>query len=66
MTGGVLKPGFKADIAVFDYWNIDYSSAYGDPHHYSKGMVHVLVNGVPVILNEQFTGERPGVVLRRR
>ncbi|MDK2878278.1 MAG: hypothetical protein PWR06_994 [Thermoanaerobacteraceae bacterium] len=34
--------------------------SYGDPHHYSKGMVHVLVNGVPVILDEKFTGERPG------
>jgi N-acyl-D-amino-acid deacylase len=63
---GLLKPGFKADIAVFDYWNVDFDSRYGDPHHYSKGMVHVLVNGVPVILDEKFTGERPGLVLRKK
>jgi hypothetical protein len=29
-------------------------------------MVHVLVNGVPVIMDEKFTGERPGFVLRKK
>ncbi|MDD4568597.1 MAG: D-aminoacylase [Tepidanaerobacteraceae bacterium] len=63
---GLLKPGFKADISVFDYWNVNYTSNYSDPHHYSTGMVHVLVNGKPAILNQQHTGAIPGKVLRKR
>lgn len=62
---GILKPGFKADISVFDYWNVNYASDYGDPHHYSTGMVHVLVNGKPVIEDGNITGETPGEVLKK-
>ena len=35
---GALK-GFKADMAMFDMWQVDYVSEFNDPHHYSKGMV---------------------------
>jgi len=62
---GLLKPGFKADIAIFDYWELNYRSDYGDPHHYSEGMVYVLNNGKPIIMDEKYTGETPGKVLRR-
>lgn len=62
---GVLREGAVADIVVFDLAAIDDVAEYTDPHHYSEGMVHVFVNGVPTILDGDFTGERPGRVLRK-
>ena len=40
-------------------------STFDDPHQLSKGMIHVLVNGEPVILNEVSTRAMPGRVIRR-
>jgi N-acyl-D-aspartate/D-glutamate deacylase len=62
---GVLRVGAVADIAVFDLARVRDVATYTDPHHYSEGMVHVLVNGVPAIQNGDFTGRRPGRVLRK-
>ncbi len=42
---GLLKPGFFADIAVFDVAKIRDKATYENPHQYSEGTVHVLVNG---------------------
>ncbi len=62
---GLLKPGMRADMAIFDPWSLNYTSKYGDPHHYSEGMAYVLVNGRPVISEGSFTEEMPGAVLRK-
>lgn len=62
---GTLRVGAFADIAVFDPAQVRDVATYTDPHHYSEGMVHVLVNGVPAIQDGAFTGRRPGEVLRR-
>ncbi|MBT8488016.1 MAG: D-aminoacylase [Gemmatimonadetes bacterium] len=62
---GVLREGAAADIVVFDLAAVDDVAEYTDPHHYSEGMVHVLVNGVPAISEGDFTGERPGQVLKK-
>jgi N-acyl-D-aspartate/D-glutamate deacylase len=62
---GVLREGAAADIAVFDLDRVRDVATYTDPHHYSEGMVHVLVNGVPAIRDGRFTGRRAGDVLQR-
>jgi N-acyl-D-amino-acid deacylase len=62
---GVIRPGAKADIAVFDYWAVNSQSTFGDPHHYSDGTVHVMVNGRLVIKDGQVTPALPGRALRR-
>lgn len=62
---GLIKPGFKADISIFDLWNVTCRSDFGDPNHYSKGMYYVMVDGKFVISNEKFTGELPGRVLKK-
>ncbi len=62
---GVLRPGMKADIVVFDPARIRDLATYEDPHHFSEGIIHVIVNGVPVMRDEQVTNALPGRVLRR-
>lgn len=62
---GILREGAIADLVVFDLDAVRDVAEYTDPHHYSEGMVHVMVNGVPVIAGGVFTGARPGRVLRK-
>lgn len=62
---GVLRPGMAADISVFDLAALRDVADFADPHHYSEGMVHVFVNGEAAIRNGEFTGARPGRVLRK-
>jgi N-acyl-D-aspartate/D-glutamate deacylase len=61
---GVIREGMYADIVVFDPDRIQDLATYTDPHRYSVGIVHVLVNGVPVIRQGALTGEKPGRVLK--
>lgn len=62
---GILRVGMKADIAVFDPGKVRDLSTYDDPHHFSEGMSHVIVNGKAVLRDGTMTGALPGRVLRR-
>ncbi|HEX6097212.1 MAG TPA: D-aminoacylase [Thermoanaerobaculia bacterium] len=62
---GVLREGMKADVVVLDPQRVQDRSTYEDPHHFSEGVAHVLVNGVPVLRDGKMTGALPGRVLRR-
>jgi N-acyl-D-amino-acid deacylase len=62
---GLVRPGFAADLVLFDPAAIAERSSYADPHHYATGVIHLLVNGRPVLCDGCLTGERPGRVLRR-
>ena len=62
---GQLREGLFADIVVFDAERIQDHATYTDPHRYSTGVAHLLVNGAPVIRNGALTGEKPGRVLLR-
>ena len=61
---GALKPGFFADIAIFDPAKIQDHATFGRPHQYSTGMVHVFVNGTQVLKDGTHTGARPGRAVR--
>ena len=61
---GALKPGYFADVVVFDPARIKDHATYEKPHQYSTGVVHVFVNGVQVLKNGEHTGARPGRVVR--
>ncbi len=61
---GELKPGYVADVVVFDPATVADKSTFSDPHHYAVGFSDVLVNGTPVIRNAQLTGARPGKPVR--
>src|SRR5438445_123047 len=63
---GVLRPGMKADIVVFDPAKIRDVATYEDPHHFSEGIVDVIVNGGLVLRDGAMTNALPGRVLRGR
>ena len=46
---GTLQEGHFADIVVFDAENIADRATFENPHQYSVGVEHVLVNGVPIV-----------------
>ena len=61
---GIVRPGLKADLVVFDPATIRDRATYEKPHQYAEGVAAVVVNGVPVFENGAMTGARPGVVVR--
>ncbi len=61
---GRIAEGLYADLTIFDFDTILDRATYTDPHQYSVGVMHVIVNGVPIIRDAALTGERPGRVLR--
>jgi N-acyl-D-amino-acid deacylase len=63
---GLLREGYRADIAIFDPADFTDRATYADPHQYPTGhRTTVLVNGVVVVENTRHTGATPGMVLRR-
>ncbi|MGQ9857663.1 MAG: N-acyl-D-amino-acid deacylase family protein [Thermodesulfobacteriota bacterium] len=61
---GALKPGYFADIVIFDPAQIRDNATYEQPHRYANGVVHVFVNGVQVLRDGHHTGAKPGRVVR--
>lgn len=61
---GLLKEGYFADIVVFDPETIQDNSTFQEPHQYSTGVSHVLVNGIHVLKDGEHTGAKPGRVVR--
>lgn len=61
---GALKPGYYADVVVFDPATIGDRSTFEKPHQYSVGMRDVFVNGVGVLRNGEHSGATPGRAVR--
>ena len=61
---GLIRPGLKADITVFDPDELAATSTYDDPRSLAQGVDDVIVNGVPVLLDGRLTGATPGRALR--
>jgi N-acyl-D-amino-acid deacylase len=63
---GLIRPGMKADIVVFDDEKMQDMATFERPHQYAQGVHAVLVNGVVVFEEGRMTSARPGQVLRGR
>ena len=61
---GTIRKGNWADLAIFDPESFADCGTTFDPNRVCRGMVHVLVNGTPVLESGRLTGARPGQVLR--
>lgn len=62
---GYLRPGYAADVAVLDLASLQDMATYENPHQYSRGTVHVLVNGVFAIRDGEATTALAGRALVR-
>jgi N-acyl-D-amino-acid deacylase len=62
---GLVRPGYAADLAVFNPATVRDRSTYADGRVLAEGVSHVLVNGVPVLIDGEPTGATPGRALRR-
>jgi N-acyl-D-amino-acid deacylase len=60
---GVVAPGAKADLVVFDPKRVADRATYEEPHRYPAGIEHVLVNGRWVVKDGEHTGSLPGKLL---
>ncbi|MDB4893790.1 MAG: D-aminoacylase [Firmicutes bacterium] len=63
---GLLRPGMKADIVVFDPDTIAEVGTYAHPRQYPVGIEAVVVNGAVTVADGALTGARRGEILRRK
>lgn len=61
---GILRPGMKADLVLFDPETVGTKATYTDPDHYADGIPFVAVNGQLVVDEGKITGARPGQALK--
>jgi N-acyl-D-amino-acid deacylase len=61
---GSLKPGFYADVVVFDPAAIRDNATFEKPQQLATGVKDVFVNGVQVWKDGKHTGAKPGRVVR--
>jgi N-acyl-D-amino-acid deacylase len=65
VTRGLIAPGFKADVVVFDFNKVEDRATYENPTQPPVGIEYVLVNGVVAVEEGVPTKARSGEVLRR-
>lgn len=63
---GYLRPGYAADIVIFDPASFAPRATYEHPRELSAGVRHLLVNGQPVIAEGEYTGILPGTPLLKK
>ncbi|MGI9179843.1 MAG: N-acyl-D-amino-acid deacylase family protein [Longimicrobiaceae bacterium] len=61
---GSLRPGYFADVVLFDPATIIDHATFEEPHQYATGVRHVFVNGEQVLRDGEHTGATPGRVVR--
>jgi len=63
---GYLEPGRQADIVILDLERYLPVADFQKPTELATGVVHALVNGVPVVADGLLTGALPGDVIDRQ
>jgi len=63
MDRGVIRPGLKADLVVFDPALVRDTATFEQPHQYAEGVPFVIVNGQIAVEQGAITAARPGKVL---
>ncbi len=64
---GLLKPGYAADVTIFDPAEFAERATYDDPHQYPAGhATTVLVNGAVTVDHADHTGALAGKLIKRR
>ena len=61
---GIVRPGFWADLVVFDPAAVRDTATYEDPKRFPEGIPYVMVNGTLVKDDGAHTGAAAGRALR--
>jgi len=61
---GLIREGLAADLVIFDENTIVDQATFDKPHQFPLGISYVIVNGTPVVENNEVTTARPGMALR--
>jgi N-acyl-D-amino-acid deacylase len=62
---GLVRPGYAADLVLFDPLTVRDTATYEDPRRPADGIPYVYVGGIAVIDDGRPTGALPGRALRR-
>jgi N-acyl-D-amino-acid deacylase len=62
---GLVRPGYVADLAIFDRLTVTDRSTYAAGRTLAEGVKHVLVDGILALEDGEPTGRTPGRALRR-
>ena len=62
---GLIAPGYAADLVLLDPALVIDNATIGNSTALSSGILSVWVNGELVYHQQQSTGKRPGVLLKR-
>lgn len=62
---GAVRPGYHADLTIFDPLTIRDRATFEEPMRPAAGVEGVVVNGVSVLERGRPTGRKPGRVLKR-
>jgi len=62
---GLIAPGMKADLALFDPERFLDGATYADPKRHPSGLNAVVINGEVVVEEGKNSGVRPGKVIRK-
>jgi N-acyl-D-amino-acid deacylase len=62
---GLLRPGYFADVVVFDPGSIADHATFDRPHQYATGVRHVFVNGAHTLRDGEHTGVKSGRAIRK-
>ena len=60
----MLRPGYYADVVVFDPATIQDHATFQKPQQLATGVSDVFVNGTQVVKGGKHTGAKPGRVVR--
>ena len=61
---GLLRENYFADLVVFNANKVNDNATFEEPLQFSEGVDHVLVNGVPVLLNGVHTNKFSGKFIK--
>ncbi len=60
---GIIRVGLYADLTIFDRHTFEDKANFSNPHQYSQGLMHLIVNGELVVENGKYTGNLPGMII---
>ncbi len=61
---GLVRPGFVADLVLFDPDSVQDKATFEDPHQFSEGFDYVIVNGQVAVAEGEPTDVRAGEFVR--